>query len=93
MTKYLVKLTSVATSDNPTFAGQRQVALIGKGERICGLCGSHAVATHTAKACNYYEVEKYGYDRKCDAQRNYLYRHTDIEKYWDVNAEIVRIDL
>ena len=93
MTKYLVKTVSRATWDNPSFAGQTQVAFIGKGGRLCGLCGSHAVATHTAKACNYYEVERYGYDRKCDAQRNYSYRHTDREMYWDVNAEIVRIEL
>ena len=93
MTKYLVKVTSRATWDNPSFAGQTQVAFIGKGENICGLCGSHAVATHTERALYEGMIREYGYDRKCDAQRNYSYRHTDREMYWDVNAEIVRFDI
>lgn len=93
MKKYLVKTTSVATDENPNFAGQVQICWIGKGERLLGMAGSHAKATRMESPLNLYLAREYGYNRKDHAQRAYSFKHRENTRFWTTEAEIVEVEV
>lgn len=93
MKKYLVKQISVATEQNPNFAGQVSVSFCGKGDERIGHTGTHAEAVHDYAEPNDYSIKEYGYSRKCDALRNWTYRHPENTKFWNSTVEIIEVDV
>ena len=88
---YLVKVTSIATSENPNFAGQESITYHGIGDRTIAHIGSHAEAIHEVSELNQYMIETFGYLRECDAKRNWSYKNPENSKYWKSTAEIVDV--
>ena len=80
--KYVVKVTMIATEQNPNFAGQEDITYWGKEERMIGHRGSHADACHTRMEFSHLLLDLYGYTRKCDAARNWEVKHPQNDKYW-----------
>lgn len=93
MTVYLVKCHSVATENNPKFAGQEVTTLMGKEGHIIEMTGSHAKAVYTETSFNPYFARWYGYKRVCDAKRSYSYRYPENNKNWQTTVEIVAVDI
>lgn len=89
MKKYLVKETSIATEDNPSFAGQTAISWMGKGDTIL----KH-VSPDGKSDCDLlrYTLDDYGYDRECDAKRNWTYKNPENDKYWTSTVEIVEVE-
>lgn len=90
---YLVKETSVATSENRNFAGQTVINYYGVGNKSIGCYGTHAEATHTVQKLSPYMIKEYGYSRKCDAVRNWSYKNPENSKFWKSSSEIVEIEI
>ena len=93
MKKYLVKTTSVATDENPNFAGQVQICYYGKQERVLGMAGSHAKATHMESPLNLYLAREYGYNRKDHAKRAWSYRNPENTKYWTTEVDVIEVEV
>lgn len=90
MVKYIVKLTSVATPENESFAGETCVYYYGKGGITLGVEGDHAVWSKMPL----WEggIRLHGYDRLCDAKRNWSYKNPENTKYWKSTAEIMEVE-
>ena len=88
--KYLIKETSVATQDNPNYAGEVSIVYFGKAEKMLAREGNHIPQD------NYnhfdYMLNEYGYNRLCDAKRSYAYKHPENSRYWTSTVEIVEIE-
>ena len=93
MKRYLVKQISVATEQNPNFAGQVSVSFYGKGDEPIGHTGTHAEAVHDYAEPNHYSIKEYGYSRKRDALRNWTYRHPENTKFWNSTVEIIEVEI
>lgn len=92
MKKYVVKETSIATNDNPNFAGDVIVTLSGKWQKTI----SHK-STGKSKDCDFdlgeYGIKEYGYDRECDAKKSWVYKNPENTKYWTSTVEIVCVEI
>lgn len=92
---YFVKITSVATEANPSFAGETHTYLYGKEETLIETRGSKSLQVEFSP----YIAREYGYRRKCDAVRGLKHHHRLnqwAEKefpYWESVAEVVEINL
>lgn len=93
MKLYVVRIESVATKDNPNFAGQEVTSYFGKRDTMLAAQGSHAEACHYAKPLTSWWVKEYGYKRRCDAERNWSYRNPENTKYWTSTATIEAIEI
>lgn len=92
MKKYLVKQVSVATEDNPNFAGQVSISFYGKDQKQLSHSGSHAEATHTMQGLFDWNIRDYGYNRACDARRSWVYKNPENSKFWKSSVEVVCVD-
>ena len=92
MRRYLVKTTSVATKENPYFAGEVQVYYTGKEETDVKREGTHEPELNFDRI---WLAEEYGYKRECDARRNWEWKHRDeaSSKHWTVAVEIVEVEI
>lgn len=93
MKKYIVKVVGKATENNPNFAGLQYVTYNGKNQKLIGVEGSYAEATHTVKKLDIYMVKEYGYSRWCDAERSWNYRNPENSPFWSCTAEIIEVDV
>ena len=93
ITRYLVKTISVATEDNPNFAGQTAIAFYGKRDKRLSYQGDHAEKTHSFQKLWDGDIKEYGYRRVCDARRNYWYTHPENTKNWESVSEIVEFTI
>lgn len=86
MVKYIIKITSVATPENPSFAGKTCTYFYGKGGVTLG-------ADDEWNKMPLWEngVRLHGYDRLCDAKRNWSYKNPENTKYWKSTAEIMEV--
>lgn len=91
MKKYLVKQVSIATKENLNFAGEVAISYYGKDEKQIGYGGSHYYPGENEPSR--YMIEQYGYNRRCDAIRNWIYRHPENTKYWKSTVEIICVEL
>ena len=89
---YFVKIVSRAKESNPSFAGDVSVSIYGKDQKLLAMMGNHAEKIHMMQDFNPWYAKDYGYKRKCDARRNWLFKNAGNEKYWDEEASIVWID-
>lgn len=81
-TRYIIKVTATATSDNPSFAGDVQTYYYGKDQFII---------SYRAEPVSEYLVTEYGYKRRCDAVK--ASKFWDNAKYWDYVTEIIEYTL
>ena len=96
MKKYLVKITSVATKENPIFAGEIDINYYGRGESHIAHEGNHGDGIYRIgklEDINSYWIEKDGYNRECDAKRSYMYKNPENTKYWKSTAEIITVEI
>lgn len=89
MIRYLVREESKATADNPNFAGQEMTAYYGKKGIPLARYGSHAKAMHGEMDFDNWMIAEYGYKRKCDAKRSWVYKNPENSKYWASNTTII----
>lgn len=87
MTYYIVKVSLKATQNNPNFAGVLSIAYYGKDQKLLKM-----EETDTNKASPYM-VKTYGYKRKCDAVRAYVYKSCHSTQYWNKQAEIIEVEV
>lgn len=89
---YVVKQTSVATMGNKVFPGQTLIAYYGKNNHFFGFEGDHAACMGYGKPYfSKWALKKWGYKRKCDAARNWNYKHPENSKSWKSTVEVVEI--
>lgn len=86
-TRYIIKVTATATSDNPNFAGEVHTYYYGKDQYLIG------DKTSTLEALDKYLVTEYGYKRRCDAVKASKFWDDYYAKYWDYNVDIVKCAL
>jgi hypothetical protein len=89
MTYYIVKVSLKATQSNPNFAGVVSIAYYGKDQKLLKM---EEEETDTIKVSPYM-VKTYGYKRKCDAIRAYVYKNCESTQYWNKQAEIIEVEV
>ena len=90
MKAYLVKETSVATQENPSFAGETSIAFFGKDQSLLAQCGTHAFQHFNH--IGIWGKEK-GYKRPSDAKRSWIYKNPENSKFWKSTVEIVEVEV
>lgn len=83
--RYIIKVTAIATSDNPNFAGDVQTYYYGKGQFMI------SYREEPVNALSKYLVTEYGYKRRYDAVK--ASKFWDNAKYWDYKTEIIEYTL
>lgn len=84
-TRYIIKVTATATSDNPNFAGDVQTYYYGKDQFMI------SYMEEPVNALSKYLVTEYGYKRRYDAVK--ASKFWDNAKYWDYKTEIIEYTL
>ena len=84
-TKYLVKVTETATKENENFFGEVHTCWYGKFDHLCGMENTR---DSNFRPCGY-DIFNYGYDRICDAKRNWFYNNPQNDKFWTSAVKIV----
>ena len=84
-TRYIIKVTATATSDNPSFAGEVKTYYYGKDQFMI------SYRVEPVNALSEYLVTEYGYKRRCDAVK--ASKFWDNAKYWDYVTEIIEYTL
>lgn len=94
MKKYIVKVTGKATENNPNFAAQEFVAYHGKDQKLLGYEGGYVEAMHMVKKLDAYMIKEYGYSRRCDAVRSWIYKNNPVNSpYWSTTTEVVEVNV
>lgn len=92
MTYYIVRVTSKATQDNLNFAGMTSIAYYGKDQQLLGMEGTVHDYLGDSHKVDTYMVKTYGYKRKCDAARSYVYNNCYPSHYWNKQVEIIEVE-
>ena len=93
MKVYLVKEVSVAKENNSTFRGMEYITYSGKGQKIIATWGSAAEAAYCTKEMTRYDALEYGYKRKCDALRSWIYKNPENSEYWKSVTSIEEMEI
>lgn len=93
MIKYLVNEVSIATEENVNFKGQYSNKFYGKGDKCVAHTGTHAEAVHDLEELNDWNIKEYGYDRMCDAVRNWTYKNPENSKWWKSTVCILKFEV
>lgn len=88
MKKYLVKEVSVGTEKNPGFAGKVMVSWNGKASS-----GKDNFCFDGDKWFDKWWIIEYGYNRECDAKRNWTFKNPENTRYWSSTVEIVCFEI
>ena len=91
--RYLVKTTGIATDMNVSFRGNVLIVYWGKDQMQLGREGTHAIARGTEEKMIPYFVEQYGYTRRCDAVRSWIYKNPQNDNWWKTRAEIIEVEV
>ena len=90
MKKYLVKLTSVATENNPNYRNQTNISYYGKDQELIYNEGNVMIKI----ARSDFMIREYGYDRLCDAKRSWIYKNSNGNNgYWMQSTEIIEVEV
>lgn len=95
MKKYIVRLHAKATEANPSFAYDDVIYWYGKGDMLMGVTGKDA-ESHGFRGRSYvskYMLNEYGYTRRCDALRNFMYKHPECNSFWETKADVVEVHI
>lgn len=95
MKKYLVKVTYTATENNKNFAGETHVYYEGKEEKTIGKVKINSIGKVVDSDYFLWWLDEYGYNRVCDAKRNYHFHNPTEESIngvvmWEKKVEIVK---
>lgn len=93
MTYYIVRVTSKATQDNHNFSGMTSIAYYGKDQKLLGMEGTAHDYLNDIHKLDPYMVKTYGYKRKCDAARSYVYNNCCSSQYWSKQVEIIEMEV
>ena len=93
MTYYIVKSTHKATESNPKFPGMTSIGYFGKDQHLLGREGSAHDYLGDSFKVTPYMVKAYGYKRRCDAARSWIYRNVCSSLSWDAQVEIVAVEV
>lgn len=93
MKVYLVRTHHIATIDNPNFAGQEDIVVTGKGDRMVAHEGSHAEATYTYLPFHPYLAREYGFKTVGAAKNSYAYKHPENSKNWNSTVEVIAAEV
>ena len=91
MKKYLVKIVSTATASNENFKGRVHTYYHGKENTLVACEGDPYIIIGEHLAAYY--TKEYGYDRKCDAAKNWSYNHPENTEHWTSTAEIIEVEI
>lgn len=86
---WFVKQVSRATKNNPNFAGDVSVSIYGKGQKMLAHCGNHAEKLHITQKFDPYIAKLYGYRRRHDAWKSWIYKNPENSEYWESEVSIV----
>ena len=87
-TRYIIKVTATATSDNPNFAEEVRTYYFGKGQSLI------SDKAEPVDALSKYLMTEYGYKRRCDAVKaSKFWNDTPDAKYWSYGTEIIEYTL
>lgn len=90
MKKYLVKLTSIATEDNPNYRNQTIISYYGKGQEPIYSDGDVLIKIARSE----FMIRKYGYDSLCDAERSWIYKSCNGNNgCWAQSTEIIEVEV
>ena len=84
-----VQVISTATAANENFAGEVHSYIFGTGEEW--LFAETGSAWNDCNRLYPSYVREYGYKRRCDAVRNYEYKHPQNDRNWKTEVKIVRL--
>ena len=93
MIKYLVKETTIATESNERFAGMESIAYYGKNQQQLALQGTANEKCHMTSELTDWGVKTFGYNRKCDAMRSWIYNNPENNENWKSKVDIVAIEV
>ena len=93
MKRYLVKTVYVATENNENFKGMSEIVYSGKRQTTLGCYGSAAEATYTRRDLWKHDIIEYGYTRRCDAARSWIYKNPQNDEYWRSETSIVEMEI
>lgn len=93
MKYYLVRTISKATDINLSFAGQTLICFYGKAQKCLSRDGDHAELNHCAKMLYPREIEEYGYTRKQEALRSWVYKNPENNENWKTAVSIEEFDI
>lgn len=82
---YLVRTVETATERNEDFPGEEHLSYFGKGEKMLFSAG-HKDGAYNRNWLDARTVREYGYTRECDAKRNWIYKHPDINEHPGMGA-------
>lgn len=87
-TRYIIKVTATATSDNPNFAGEVHTYYFGKGQSLI------SDKVELVDALSKYLPTEYGYKRRCDAVKAAKFWNDTLgDKHWGYETEIIEYTL
>ena len=89
MKKYIVKSTMHATEENDNFKGAVHTYYHGANNELLGAYGDEYLKMELTP----WWINRYGYNRLCDARRCYSYTHPENTKWWNTEVEIVTVDV
>lgn len=93
MKVYLVKAVLKATENNPTFKGMEEINYYGKDCKRLASFGSVTEVFHTAQDFYRWEVAEYGYKRKCDALKSWIYKNPENSEHWKSVTSIEEMEI
>lgn len=93
MKKYIVKITSIATENSRNFAGETSIGFYGKDQKLLSLKGDHHDKMNMSFDLSDYMIKEYGYNRKCDAMRSWIFKNPENTKYWQSEVEIIECEI
>lgn len=90
MKKYLVKLISISTENNPNFRNQTIISYYGKNQVLIYNEGDVMIKIERSE----FMIKEYGYDRLCDAKRSWIYKSCNGNNgYWMQSTEIIEVEV
>lgn len=92
MTYYFIKETLTAPETNPNYAGCVHTYIYGKNQTLVEMRGTEYSDYSWLECDKEYTLKEYGYTRKCDTMRSYIYKHPQNDRYWTTVAEIIEIE-
>ena len=92
MKRFLVYNVCIATGDiGDVRDGTIRAWYVGKGGAERNVSAPFALIFRDTPDPQF--IEQYGYSRKCDAARNWIYKHVYNTEHWKWTAEVVEFDI
>lgn len=90
-TFYVVKSEGTATERNKNFAGETSTCYFGKDCKMLGREGTHCADSNFDFRT--WMLNEYGYRRKQDARRSWLYKANRDTEFWKYAVSIIPVEV